>query len=1013
MTINLQNIFGQQQKQNPLQMFQQPKDMSVEPTMTSISEDFLMDLKKTNDSLKNQIKTSSAPTTGSGATAFNWFSLPQAEAKTDETIQQNIPSGQISHSTTPTIDFNQKPYNAEEEFAKSFQERASEVGISQQAEKYGMSPEEFKNLPAAPYQVDDNIDSPTFMPNPISASKAIMWIMDQTGMDEKTAKRAFAGLITAQQEKNKKMQERREALSSSDTDLWDKIWLRIDNLIDYLGRGAESVSAGKGAESVKYAGAGLLELPKAGTDVFDSAWDALFSWIWDITWSLIPESTKENVSKAAVDTISEWLKRYTEIMNNPKTALDATLRDVISVAQEKSQHPAEFVSNFSQNIDLLKKEDPAMYDVLAGIIAVPELVADIALPELVAEVSGAKAVWKNITKNILNPIYKRASWNVKWASSASTAQTKTFIDWLRPERVQQIKENPYATEYIQDLFKDINAGKGIDIDVYQDTLVWNAKDVAVAEMEKEIKGLKNKWARLYGKIAKSGQSVSSDDFVRSLNKWLSWQWEAYEMFWESVSPRKWGVSIDTLETKDGSIKYVANIDKGIEWSVANRESGKLTDFINRFNSSIKDWTLSAEDIIAQRRLLDGKDYANFSGAPNTITENNKFWRAVRASWDGVAKQKVKWLLETDKIIQDKINDLSDLKRYFFYTQGQSEWQIRTNIASILQKINSTAQQGKKEALDRLLPWFSDKMAAIWDLKDVYVAATVPVLWQQLGNPLAAAMLWLLTGGITSGGLEWAAGWFMTSLWINTALNAIRKNRLKNMFLNKTPLAKEKIQKIEELISKKLTDEAKTEKDISKIISTIERETKISLEKEEVKSFVKGFVKEFDEAQKKLNEIRKLEAPKEIKWEWFISTEWTKTSKIDAIRRLREEEKYKTEWLIEKPWVKYPTTKVQETTPTETAEETIVETPKSKKTTSKKLPAKEKKTKETKKTKKDKEEVKPIKIPKQNKYSGIKTEQLQMALDRMNEDVAKWKIPKKAALKTIKEMEEEILRRSSM
>ena len=43
--------------------------------------------------------------------------------------------------------------------------------------------------------------------------------MDQTGMDEKTAKRAFAGLITAQQEKNKKMQERREALSSSDTDL--------------------------------------------------------------------------------------------------------------------------------------------------------------------------------------------------------------------------------------------------------------------------------------------------------------------------------------------------------------------------------------------------------------------------------------------------------------------------------------------------------------------------------------------------------------------------------------------------------------------------------------------------------------------------------------------------------------------------------------------------------------------------------------------------------------------------
>ena len=40
MTINLQNIFGQQQKQNPLQMFQQPKDMSVEPTMTSISEDF-------------------------------------------------------------------------------------------------------------------------------------------------------------------------------------------------------------------------------------------------------------------------------------------------------------------------------------------------------------------------------------------------------------------------------------------------------------------------------------------------------------------------------------------------------------------------------------------------------------------------------------------------------------------------------------------------------------------------------------------------------------------------------------------------------------------------------------------------------------------------------------------------------------------------------------------------------------------------------------------------------------
>ena len=31
-------------------------------------------------------------------------------------------------------------------------------------------------------------------------------------------------------------------------------------------------------------------------------------------------------------------------MNNPKTALDATLRDVISVAQEKSQHPAEFVS---------------------------------------------------------------------------------------------------------------------------------------------------------------------------------------------------------------------------------------------------------------------------------------------------------------------------------------------------------------------------------------------------------------------------------------------------------------------------------------------------------------------------------------------------------------------------------------------------------------------------------------------------------------------------------------------
>ena len=39
---------------------------------------------------------------------------------------------------------------------------------------------------------------------------------------------------------------------------------------------------------------------------------------------------------------------------------------------------------------------------IVGIIAVPELVADIALPELVAEVSGAKAVWKNITKNILN-----------------------------------------------------------------------------------------------------------------------------------------------------------------------------------------------------------------------------------------------------------------------------------------------------------------------------------------------------------------------------------------------------------------------------------------------------------------------------------------------------------------------------------------------------------------------------------------------------------------------------------
>ena len=70
--------------------------------------------------------------------------------------------------------------------------------------------------------------------------------------------------------------------------------MRIDNLIDYQEEVLESVSAGKqGAESVKYAGAGLLELPKAGTDVFDSLWDALFSWIWDITWSLIPESTKK------------------------------------------------------------------------------------------------------------------------------------------------------------------------------------------------------------------------------------------------------------------------------------------------------------------------------------------------------------------------------------------------------------------------------------------------------------------------------------------------------------------------------------------------------------------------------------------------------------------------------------------------------------------------------------------------------------------------------------------------
>ena len=105
-----------------------------------------MDLKKTNDSLKNQIKTSSAPTTGSGATAFNWFSLPrQRQNRRNNTTKYTKWSNFAFYD--PTIDFNQKPYNAEEEFVKSFQERASEVGISQQAEKYGMSQKNSKIYP--------------------------------------------------------------------------------------------------------------------------------------------------------------------------------------------------------------------------------------------------------------------------------------------------------------------------------------------------------------------------------------------------------------------------------------------------------------------------------------------------------------------------------------------------------------------------------------------------------------------------------------------------------------------------------------------------------------------------------------------------------------------------------------------------------------------------------------------------------------------------------------------------
>ena len=140
---------------------------------------------------------------------------------------------------------------------------------------------------------------------------------------------------------------------------------------------------------------------------------------------------------------------------------------------------------------------------------------------------------------------------------------------------------------------------------------------------------KNKWADYMVRSQKSGQSVSSGWFCESLNKWLSWQWEAYEMFWESLFLlENGGVYWYIRNKRAGSIKYVANIDKGIEWSVANRENQvKLTDFINRFNNSIKDWTLSTEDIVHKEDYWTGRDYANFGRSSNTITENNKFWRS--------------------------------------------------------------------------------------------------------------------------------------------------------------------------------------------------------------------------------------------------------------------------------------------------------------------------------------------------------------------------------------------------
>ena len=177
-------------KQNPLQMFQQPKDMSVEPTMTSISEDFLMDLKKTNDSLKNQIKTSSAPTTGSGATAFNWFSLPQAEAK--QTKQYNKIYQVVKFRILrPLQSILTKNHITQRKSSQNpFRRELVRSEFHNRQKKYGMSLEEFKNLPAAPYQVDDNIDSP-MMPNPISASKAIMWNYGSDRYGRKTMQKSF------------------------------------------------------------------------------------------------------------------------------------------------------------------------------------------------------------------------------------------------------------------------------------------------------------------------------------------------------------------------------------------------------------------------------------------------------------------------------------------------------------------------------------------------------------------------------------------------------------------------------------------------------------------------------------------------------------------------------------------------------------------------------------------------------------------------------------------------------